>query len=169
MTLSEDQLCEAFADAVRDRQEVRFWLLGQTKFAKHAQRAILLDKEQMAIRKRERWWRHWWCHVPDLNKDRETDIFMVFEVESVNSRFALHIENKKDNYRFNDGQAHSYRPRALYMMNDSRFLSYSDFETILLAPTSFRNRYRKDVELFDVFLAYEDVSLFLPSFGPSVV
>lgn len=164
MNLSEDALCEIFADAVRDRGDFRLWLLSKTKFSSEASDCKLLHEEQMSIRPRRRWWRHWWCHVPELKKDRETDIFMVFEVASSQRRFALHIENKKDNYKFNDGQAFAYAPRAQHMLNDPRFLSHCDFQTILLAPTSFQARYEADAALFDIFISYEEAARFLPSF-----
>ncbi|RVU16216.1 hypothetical protein [Methylobacterium oryzihabitans] len=164
MNLSEDALCEIFADAVKDRDDFRLWLLSKTKFFGEASGCRLLHEEQMSIRPRRRWWRHWWCHVPELNKDRETDIFMVFEAAPSQRRFALHIENKRDNYKFSDGQASAYAPRARHMLNDPRFLSHSDFQTILLAPTSFQARYEADAALFDIFISYEETARFLPAF-----
>jgi len=163
--LSEDQLCEIFADGVRDVVTLRRWLLVKTKFAECADECRLLHEEQMSIRRRRRWWRHWWCAVPELAKQRETDIFMVFEAHSTRRRFALHIENKRDNYKFNPGQAAAYAPRARHMLNKSEYLSHSDFQTVLLAPKSFRDRYSDEAALFDVFIAYEEVAHFLPTFG----
>jgi len=92
---------------------------------------------------------------------------MVFEVISTRERFALHFENKRDHYKFNPGQAAAYAPRARHMLNRSEYLSHSDFQTVLLAPTSFRTRYAKESELFDVFISYEEVGQFLPSFAAS--
>jgi hypothetical protein len=164
MKLTEDQLCEAFAEGVKEIPEFSIWLLEKTKFAPFARGCRLLHREQMAIRPRKRWWRHWWCHVPELEKDRETDIFMVFEITCGANRFALHIENKRDNYRFNEGQAAAYAPRAKHMMGKAEFLSHSDFSTILLAPRCFKARFELDCALFDVFIAYEEAALFVPAF-----
>ena len=169
MKYTEDQLCEIFADGVRDSQELRAWLLSKTKFAQQAVKCRLLHEEQMSIRPRKRWWRHWWCVVPGLGKGRETDIFMVFEASPDGPRFALHIENKRDSYRFNEGQAAAYAPRAQGMLNNPEYLSYSDYQTVLLAPRQFRDRYEADASLFDVFLSYEEVAHFLPAFAATPV
>ena len=165
MKLSEDQLCEIFADGVRDSSELRFWLLRKTKFARHADECRLLDEEQMSVRPRKRWWRHWWCHVHELAKDRETDIFMVFEVKSPFKRFAFHVENKLANSKFEEGQAEAYKPRGRQMLNQPAYLSHSDFQTVLLAPQNFRDRNTEKADLFDVFIAYEDVAKFLSAYA----
>jgi hypothetical protein len=165
MNLTEDQLCGDFAEGVKDVPEFMVWVLGKTKFAPLATACRLLHREQMAIRPRKQWWRHWWCHVPELGMDRETDIFLVFEVSGGASRFAMHIENKRDNYRFNEGQAAAYAPRAKHMLDRPEFLDHSDFTTVLLAPRGFKERFEPDCAHFDVFIAYEEVSRFLPSFS----
>jgi hypothetical protein len=165
MKLTEDALCEIFADGIRDAPEFRQWFLSKTKFAQHANGCRLLHEEQMAIRPRSRWWRHWWCAVPELSKDRETDVFMVFVVTGTDKRFALHVENKRDNYKFNPGQAAAYAPRARHMLNRPDYLSHSDFQTVLLAPVAFRNRYAAEADLFDIFISYEEVARFIPQFA----
>jgi hypothetical protein len=92
---------------------------------------------------------------------------MVFEVMSTRKRFALHFENKRDHYKFNPGQAAAYAPRARHMLNKPEYLSHSDFQTVLLAPTSFHTRHAKEADLFDVFISYEEVGHFQPSFAAS--
>ena len=144
--------------------EFRHWFLSRTKFARHANGCRLLHEEQMAIRPRSRWWRHWWCAVPELPKDRETDVFMVLEVNESGERFALHIENKCDTYKFNPGQAAAYAPRARYMLNRADYLLHSDYQTVLLAPVAFCNRYSAEADLFDIFISYEEVARFIPKF-----
>lgn len=166
--LTEDQLCEAFADGVQANTDFRRWLLGRTKFADLVDKCRLLHEEQMAIRPRRRWWRHWWCAVPELSKDRETDVFMVFEVMASGNRFALHVENKRDNYKFNPGQAAAYAPRARHMLHQADYLSHSDFQTVLLAPRAFRDRHAVESALFDVFVSYEEVASFLPAFAHQI-
>jgi hypothetical protein len=147
MKLSEDQLCLAFAEQVKNSAKFAQWILGRTKFERYQESAQLLHEEQMRIRPRKFWWRHWWCHVPELAKDRETDIFMVFEVVKTKYRFALHIENKKSLGKFLEGQAEGYNVRAIHMKNRPEYLSYQEFETILISPRSFRERYfESDIE-----------------------
>lgn len=166
--LSEDALCRIFAETVKDVPDFKTWLLTKTKFRERADGAILLWKEQIAARSRvlpERWWRHWWCYVPELDFQRETDIFLVFETGSGEKarRFALHIENKPRG-TFNPGQAAAYLPRARHMMNRTRYLSYKDFETVLLAPMSVRNKYQPDCARFDVCIPFEEIATFLPEY-----
>ena len=162
---TEDQLCLAFAEQVKESKAFASWLLARTKFSADGASARLLHKEQMNIRPRKFWWRHWWCHIPELKKDRETDIFMVFEIDGSKQRFALHIENKKDNGSFAIGQAEAYKIRAQHMANKSEYLDYVDFETILVAPLSFKDRYPAPCELFDRFISYEEICKFVPEFG----
>jgi hypothetical protein len=161
--ITEDQLCSAFAEATKLSSAFRSWLIGRTKFAAHAASAILLHEEQMALRPRKFWWRHWWCHVPELKRDRETDIFMVFQDPS-GGRFALHIENKLRQGRFAPGQAEGYRPRAIHMSNQSKYLSYTDFQTILICPETFQARYPDECRLFDAYISFEEIAAFVPAF-----
>ena len=90
---------------------------------------------------------------------------MVFEVTASGKRFALHVENKRDNYKFNPGQAAAYAPRARHMLNRAEYLSHSDFQTVLLAPVSLRDRHAAESALFDIFVSYEEVERFLPAYA----
>lgn len=49
-------------------------------------------------------------------------------------------------------------------MNKSRYLSYSAFETIILAPAWFHQVNHDLCAAFDRCLSYEDVSAYLPEF-----
>jgi hypothetical protein len=166
--LHEDPLSKIFADGVRDMPELCYWLLSKTKFASHANGCRLLHEEQVRSRPRvrpENWWRHWWCYVPELSKESETDIFMVFQIFSTRERFALHIENKTKKGEFEPCQAAAYAPRARHMLGKPKFLSYSSFQTALLAPRSFRDSHALEANLFDFPIAYEEVAAFLSSFA----
>src|SRR4030088_2688794 len=112
MNVTEDELCLAFSERAKESREFFAWVLSRTKFSNYAACVRLLHNEQMDIRPRKFWWRHWWCNIPGLKKGGETDIFMVFEISDSKQRFALHIENKKDNGRFGEGQVEAYRIRA---------------------------------------------------------
>ena len=165
MKYSEDVLCRIFAEKVRDSHDFCRWVLGHTKF--HDRTATLLYEEQVWRRpkvKPENWWRHWWRKIPELNQERETDIFLVFEGNMDCSRFALHIENKQD-AKFAPGQAEDYEPRARWMMGMPRYLNYSDFQTMLIAPASFRQQDPKNSTIFDCFISYEEISHFVPEFS----
>lgn len=89
---------------------------------------------------------------------------MVFEIANNQKRFALHIENKKSNGRFLEGQAEAYRVRAQHMANQAEYLNYEAFETILIAPRSFITKYGASCGFFDSIIPYEDVARFVPEF-----
>jgi len=98
---------------------------------------------------------------------RETDIFMVFETTQPNPvRFAVHVENKPGGGRFREGQAADYEPRAKHMLNKAEFLNHTDFVTILIATSDFRERFREECDLLQEFIPYEKIAAFLPQFGP---
>jgi hypothetical protein len=166
MSLNEDLLCRAFAEKIRQSAEFLHWVLRQTKFIENLSNAQLLYEEQVRSRPRvqlDNWWRHWWCKIPDSGKEGETDIFLVFEDIQARKRFALHIENKKDS-EFLDGQPDGYRTRARLKMNDPRWLNYTDFETVLIAPAAYRAIQRASCDEFDRFISYESIAPFVPEF-----
>jgi hypothetical protein len=41
---------------------------------------------------------------------------------------------------------------------------YTDFQTVLLAPVSFLERYKAEAAQFNVLLSYEEVGEFVPEF-----
>jgi hypothetical protein len=128
----------------------------------------LLADEQVAARpkvKPENWWRHWWCRLPELDRERETDIFLVFENCDDRSRFALHVENKQD-AKFSVDQAEDYEHRARWMMATPRYLNYTDFQTMLISPSSVAARWQRAAEHFHCCLSYEDIGQFIPEFRP---
>jgi hypothetical protein len=162
----EDSLNLAFANKLIESTEFISWVLNQTKFAEYAKTARLLHEEQEQARKARFWWRHWWCHVPDLGEESETDIFLVFEVSDTKKRFSLHVENKLSNSTFIPNQEASYAVRASYMLNYTKAAEFhcTDYDTMLIAPHSFRNKYRDQSDLFGCFIAHEDIAKFIPEF-----
>jgi hypothetical protein len=142
--------------------------LGHSKFDEYRSRVRLLHTEQAIIRPKkhpDNWWRHWWFNYSQSDISRETDIFLVFEIVDSGKRFALLIGNKKGNGRFKPGQAEAYKPRGASRLNDRSYLNYSDFETVLIAPTSVRLREREKLNLFGRYIAFEDIAAFVPEFG----
>jgi hypothetical protein len=164
MTLSEDALCGAFANKLVESPAFVAWLLRRTKFKQYAQSARLLHEEQ-SIRPAKHWWRHWWCKVPELNAESETDIFLVFECIDTKLRFSLHVECKLANGKFMARQPEAYSFRGRHMSGKPKYLNYKDFETMLIAPESFRALYRMDCDLFDRYLSFKDLSEFVPEFS----
>lgn len=140
------------------------WLLENGRFAHFSQKARLLADEQAAARKPDvtHWSRFWWCSLPDGSQS-ETDLFFVFEAEGY--RFALHIENKPPSGSLSFQQACGYRRRATFKANSPGWLSYIDFETLLLAPLSFIDVNREAASQFDRTISYESTAQFVPVFA----
>ncbi|KUO52619.1 MAG: hypothetical protein APF82_01630 [Sphingomonadales bacterium BRH_c42] len=163
----EADLDHAFAEAFEAERDFREWFLRGGRFARLANEAKLLVEEQKQARSDQvnRWWRWWWCTMPD-GTQRETDLFFVFE--ALSKRFAIHIENKPSHGKLSIEQAADYRPRAVFMANDDRWLNYSDFETVLIAPTAFIRDNKGPVEQFDRVVTYESISRFVTLFGQDI-
>jgi hypothetical protein len=160
----EDKLSHLFSENVRNSEQFRVWILRQTKFSAYADVARLLSEEEFLIRPRRFWWRHWWCaNIPGCG-EKETDIFLVFDTPE-KLRFALHIENKMTNSKFTPMQAECYRARGIHMANKHEFLNYSEFETIIISPWSFRIANKNGCLLFDRHVPHEHIARFIPEFG----
>ena len=168
--MNEDDHCRAFAEKVRVSPEFASLILGYTKFSDRAGRVRLLHEEQVLARpnvRPDRWWRHWWCKIPEVGRERETDIFLVFEDTLTATRFALHIENKLD-APLSLGQAEDYEPRARFMAHKERYLSYSDFSTILLCRADYEIKNQEKAAVFDTVIHHEQLSGYLDADdGPS--
>ena len=162
----EDLLNLAFADKLVQSKDFSTWLVSRTKFAAFANQMRLLHEEQAAARTAKFWWRHWWCNVPELNAESETDILAVFEVPSSKVRFALHIENKLGTSAFLKNQAESYPFRARHMLENTKSarLKCTDFDTVIIAPHSFRHAYREKCDLFGCYISHEEIATFVPQF-----
>lgn len=163
----EDQLNLAFAEMIAESAEFRRWVIEKTKFAGAGTSSKLLREEQAAARSAKYWWRHWWCFVPEVGAESETDIFLAFEESNSKKRFALHFENKIENSTFQPNQAESYDCRARHMLTNTKSatLRCTEFDTILIAPASFHAAYEGQCAHFGCFIAHEEIARFIPQFG----
>jgi hypothetical protein len=165
--IHEGELDQAFAEAFEQSAAMQKWLLEDGRFSRFSQNAKLLANEQAAARKADvvHWSRFWWCSLPDGSQS-ETDLFFVFDAEGY--RFALHIENKPPSGSLSFEQAHGYRRRATFKANTPQWLSYIDFETILLAPQAFIEANREAARQFDRTISYESAARFAPIFADAI-
>jgi hypothetical protein len=88
---------------------------------------------------------------------------LAFAVPGTNTRFALHVENKID-APFAPYQAEDYSLRAAHMRNN-RWVPYSDWTTLLIAPRRYVNRNASSSGQFDTVLTYEEVASHVPEFA----
>jgi hypothetical protein len=158
---TEKVLDKALDEALKGRPDFVGWLLGQTKFAGRGGTY--------------HWSRsnHPWCRMkieaPEAPGgfrivESETDVLAVFEAAD-GLRCALHFENKLANGSFTPGQPDLYPVRARYWMNKTRYKSYTDFETVLVAPIAFRERNAAEAGKFDRFIAHEEIAPWISVFG----
>lgn len=164
--MREVDLDHAFALMLEASAPFRNWLLSNSRFASHADNARLMMAEQRAARRARYWWKHWWQQMPGT-RSSETDIFAVFEYGE-GHRFALHVENKPAHGKLTMAQASGYRPRAERWVNNPRYLNYTEFETLLLAPAAFMKANADCAAQFDRCLSYEDVGAWVPLFAEAV-
>jgi hypothetical protein len=140
-----------FWNAIRTNLQFQSWFIQRTKFSECAL-ALVTD---------EKWYhRRYWDSV--TKRDSETDILLIFKDLANHERYAIHIENRPPNREWEPLQAENNRMRA---MNRTLKWRYIDFQIALIAPFSFIARSAREVEHFDIAIAYEDISKFVPEFG----
>ena len=81
---------------------------------------------------------------------------------------ALHIENKLGSRAFTQYQPELYAARAKTWAPNPKYESYQAWQTVLVAPRSFRERFPMDAGKFDVFIAHEDIAQYVPEFGAAL-
>ena len=65
-------------------------------------------------------------------------------------------------------QENDYGRRAVFMAGQERFMNYSEYETMLLAPRAFLEMYGDRCAVFGSSVSYEDVSALVPEFGTAL-
>ncbi|MBW8320250.1 MAG: hypothetical protein K0M49_10595 [Arenimonas sp.] len=165
--LSEDDLCRAFAEKVADSEDFKNWILSRTKFAAGRFSSRLLKQEQALARPRvlpDRWWRHWFWRITELEKEHETDVLLWFADDAEGLRFVLHVELKLGS-KLTAGQAASYAPRARHVLKYEKRLPHQDFATVFIAPTKTILASGADSDLFDAVISLEEVGVFIQDFA----
>jgi len=97
-------------------------------------------------------------------KECETDVLLVLHTQDKEA-IALHIENKIGSGKFTALQPKLYAPRAEQWKDNPKYKSYKDFQTVLIAPTMLRERNQSQADLFDCFIAHEEIARYIPLFG----
>ena len=151
---NELELDKAFWAALVANLEFRQWFLRRTRFWP---RNLELVTDEI--------WHQRWYRDPETKKDSETDILVLWRDLESGERVAIHIENKPAHGKWQPRQVENYLKRAENRKSKWR---YSEFETVLLAPSEFLARHPIEVASFDFVLSYEDVSAFAPAFGTAI-
>lgn len=161
---TEKQLDEALDSAFSGNPEFVKWFLSKTKFADRGATYVWSRAD------------HPWGRVNYVStnietgltetcvKESETDVLVVLRTQD-GETVALHIENKVVSGKFTALQPVLYARRAEQWKNNPKYQSYSDYQTVLVAPKQFHERNRIQAGIFDVFISHEDVAKFISLFG----
>jgi hypothetical protein len=161
---TEKALDRALDKALRTRADFAAWFLNQTKFA--GTRGVWVWSRA------DNPWTKYELEVSDpetggrkkLVREGETDILDVFRTER-GDRIALHIENKRERGQFAAYQPQGYAARARKWLGNDKYGGYQQWDTVLVAPRAFRERFLEEANVFGAFIAYEDIAAFVPAFG----
>ena len=165
--IAECKLDKALDHALINEPSFTEWFLNQTKFANSGAKYLWSNSQ------------HPWGRIPmdvvdpdtgetkTIKRDSETDVLVVFELPN-KGRFALHIENKRADGKFEDLQPESYPIRAQHWRGKEKYQNYTDFETILVSPHAFHQRNTEEAKHFDRFISYEDIADKIPLFADSL-
>jgi hypothetical protein len=163
---TEKELDRALEAALRDNARFRQWFVNKSKFKRISPQYVWSRSDNP------------WCRLdlslPDaeageprlVSREGETDVLFVFAFSNEpNRRLALHIENKLTN-RFTDYQPEVYSARAKHWLRQPKYGNYDDWDTLLLAPVPFYERWTIDARKFGSFVSHEEVAEFAPLFRP---
>lgn len=161
---TEKNLDHALEDAFKESPSFTRWFLSRTKF-KDEEAAYHWSRSD-----------HPWGKVEltvvntrtgdreTVVREGETDILVVFETPA-KRRIALHIENKIASGSFTPLQPEVYAARAALWKGDSKYDCYEEWETVLVAPRQFFDRFKAEAEKFDKFVSHEDIAVHVPLFS----
>jgi hypothetical protein len=161
---TEKDLDRALENALKNDAEFLRWFVDRTRFKGVVPTFVWSRSDNP------------WCKVkldlPNVEtgesepilRDSETDVLFVFRSES-GKRLALHIENKLASGRFTLHQPELYQARAKLWMGRSKYGNYHEWDTVLLAPTSFLQRNAESARKFGATIPHEEISVFVPEFG----
>jgi len=150
---TEKQLDKAIEEKFKKLDEFSAWFLGQTKFANRPSKLVFSTSGNP------------WYKSKLTGKESETDILVVFEEIKTSRRFAIHIENKLSNGRFEPLQPRQYHERAKAWIGNKKYSNYLDYEVVLVAPRTFYDRNKEEAGIFGRYVSHEDIAQFIPEFG----
>lgn len=162
---TEKELDRALEAALRDDDLFRAWFVGRSKFRGASPRYVWSRSDNP--------WGPVELTLPDPTtggcrselREGETDVLFVFAFPTEpERRLALHIENKLASGKFTPHQPELYSARAKLWLRKPKYRNYEDWDTLLVAPTSFYQRNAANAGKFGAFVSHEEVAKFIPLF-----
>ena len=163
---TEKALDKAIEDAFKTSHEFANWFLSKTKFADKAASYLWSRSDNpwgripLTIRNPKS------DAVEEIIRESETDILVVFQTNDF-IRFALHIENKLAGGKFTPLQPELYAERAKLWLQNPKYKEYTDYETVLLAPIHFHEKWIHESKKFGCYISHEDIAKHVPAFQAS--
>nr|WP_316641847.1 hypothetical protein [uncultured Roseateles sp.] len=77
----------------------------------------------------------------------------------------MHVENKTAGGTFTKYQPEGYPKRAEKWVGQEKYGNYTEWTTVLVAPTDFRIRFERQALMFEAFISHEEIAAHIPSFG----
>ena len=161
--LTESQLDEQLAIALRTRRTFAQWFLERTKFRLEQALCVFCREDNP------------WSSVASerldpisgevevVKKDRETDVLAIYET-SDGRRLALHIENKLENGSFTPNQPQSYQERLTQWRLREKLGMYEEATSVLVAPQAFYERNKTEAQTFESYIPYEELAMHIEAF-----
>jgi hypothetical protein len=164
MERSEKELDQALAAALESNPALVAWILARTKFAGR-------NLEFHSCRSNHPWGAHPFTslnrdtgEVEKTRRQSETDVLLLLKNEQ-DRIVGIHFENKLGSGVFTELQPEMYPQRAAHWVGNPKYGNYEDFDTVLLAPSSFQIRNKEQAAAFGCFVSHEEITQFVPEFG----
>ena len=157
-------LNEALAEALVEQSHFRNWFLSKTRFACSECECVLTRSDNPWTTSTFDFANAETGVVERITRQGETDVLAVFQLGEGRDCFALHVENKLAHSRFTKYQPEGYAARAAKWVGNPRYGTYQEWQTVLVAPASFRRRYLAQVEQFGASISHEEIAEHVPAF-----
>ncbi len=161
---SEKELDGALASAFATDPEFMDWFVSHTKFAGRG--AVYCS-----CRANNPWGTHPFTYTDPVSgnsiattRQSETDVLLI-AVDRDGNRLGIHIEDKLAGGTFTEFQPQMCAHRAAFWLGKEHYGGYTEFDTVLLAPDSFRRHHEVQAEFFGCFVSHEEVARYVPLFA----
>ena len=159
----EKELDKALVEALENQPAFLSWVVDQTKFAG---RNLVFH----SCRSNNPWGPHPFSYpnsetgeIELTRRESETDVLLLVKDEQ-DRIFGVHFENKRGSGAFTKLQPEMYAQRAAHWVGNSKYGSYADFDTVLVAPLEFEVRNREQASAFGCFISHQAIAEFVPAF-----
>jgi hypothetical protein len=161
---TEKQLDAALESNFRDSAEFRDWFLSKTTKGSLYKKLVLLRANYPWGKFRTLLANASTGAIEATVREAETDVLLVVE-NAAGHRIGIHIENKLVSGRFTPYQPEMYAARAEAWRGNLDYGNYDEWETVLIAPQAFFDKFNPEARKFISFISHEELAKKIPAFG----